>query len=65
MSFFTFVLCSGVVKGENITYYLKNKDSILKPNKRKDYNEAIEEIEAEIKIDGTDGSDANANDESV
>lgn len=45
----------GTIKVEDIFYYLKHKEQFVKSLKRKDYNDAIEEIEKEIKKDGSDG----------
>lgn len=45
----------GNIKGEDLSYYLKNKDKHYKPQKRKDYENAFEQIEEAIKKDGGDG----------
>ncbi|KAK4884942.1 hypothetical protein RN001_001213 [Aquatica leii] len=48
---------TGIVKSKDLFYYLKHKKSFIKSLKRKDYNEAIEEIENAIKeCGGTDGN---------
>lgn len=48
----------GVIKVEDICYYLKNKDSFVnKYSKRVGYNEAVKEIEAAIEKAGGDGND--------
>ncbi|XP_018325064.1 hepatoma-derived growth factor-related protein 2 [Agrilus planipennis] len=52
---------TGTIKIEDLFYYLKHKDQFSKSLRRKDYNEAIEEIENAIKEDGTDGSSENQN----
>lgn len=45
----------GSVLPENLHYYIKHKDNLLKTIKKKEYNHAIEQIEMAIKIHGTDG----------
>ncbi|KAJ8941655.1 hypothetical protein NQ314_010300 [Rhamnusium bicolor] len=53
---------TGVIKLEDLSYYLKNKEKFQKPLKRKDYVDAFEQIEEAIKEDGGDGDplpDAN------
>ncbi|KAI4467843.1 pwwp domain [Holotrichia oblita] len=51
-------LCfSGSIKAEDLFYYVKHKDQFYRNLKRKDYQEAVEQIEAEIKDIGTDGND--------
>lgn len=50
---------------EDIFYYLKYKEKFVKSSKRKDYQEAIQEIESDIERDGTDGNKDSALDESV
>lgn len=52
---------SGSIKVEDLFYYVKHKDQFYRNLKRKDYQEAVEQIEAEIKDAGTDGN----NDEDV
>lgn len=44
------------MKEDSLFYYLKHKDQFTKNLKRKDYNDAIEEIEAEIRLAGSDGN---------
>ncbi|KAF5275075.1 hypothetical protein FQA39_LY07012 [Lamprigera yunnana] len=45
------------VKVKDLFYYLKHKKSFIKPLKRKDYNDALDEIEQVIKdCGGTDGN---------
>lgn len=47
---------TAIVKPKDVYYYLQHKNSFIKTLKRKDYNEAIEEIEAAIKdAGGSDG----------
>ncbi|XP_018575965.1 PC4 and SFRS1-interacting protein isoform X2 [Anoplophora glabripennis] len=46
---------TGVIKVEDLFYYLRNKDKFQKPLKRKDYVDAFEQIEEAIKEDGGDG----------
>ncbi|XP_022921318.2 hepatoma-derived growth factor-related protein 2 [Onthophagus taurus] len=46
----------GMIKVEDLFYYLKHKEQFCKNLKRKDYIEAVEQIEAEIKESGTDGN---------
>lgn len=55
----------GIIKVEDIFYYLKYKDKFVKSSKRKDYQEAIQEIESDIEKDGTDGNKDSALDETV
>ncbi|KRT78796.1 hypothetical protein AMK59_6662 [Oryctes borbonicus] len=47
---------TGSIKVEDLFYYLKHKDQFYRNLKRKDYQEAVEQIEAEIKESGTDGN---------
>lgn len=59
-------LCSrGSIKAEDLAYYLKNKDKLQKPLKRKDYVDAFEQIEEAIKNDGGDGDPAPNTDDSI
>lgn len=44
--------CSGVVKIEDLFPYVEYKEQFTKPLKRKDYNDALEEIEAALKDGG-------------
>ncbi|KAI4467950.1 hepatoma-derived growth factor-related [Holotrichia oblita] len=48
---------TGSIKAEDLFYYVKHKDQFYRNLKRKDYQEAVEQIEAEIKDIGTDGND--------
>ncbi|KAF5301124.1 hypothetical protein FQR65_LT08954 [Abscondita terminalis] len=48
---------TGIVKSKDLFYYLKHKKNFIKSLKRKDYNEAIEEIEKAIEENG--GTDGN------
>lgn len=41
---------------DDLFYYLQNKDRFSKTLRRKDYRDAVDEIEAEIKESGSDGS---------
>ncbi|GJQ79151.1 hypothetical protein Trydic_g5403 [Trypoxylus dichotomus] len=47
---------TGSIKVEDLFYYLKHKDQFYRNLKRKDYQEAVEQIEAEIQESGTDGN---------
>lgn len=48
---------SGTVKDDSLFYYIMHKKKFIKSLKRKDYVDAIEEIEADIRNDGTDGNE--------
>ncbi|KAF2893699.1 hypothetical protein ILUMI_12472 [Ignelater luminosus] len=48
---------TGTVKAKDLFYYLQHKEKYVKSLKRKDYNEAVEEIEKAIQDAGTDGND--------
>ena len=41
---------------DDLFYYLQNKDRFSKTLRRKDYRDAIDQIEAEIRETGSDGS---------
>lgn len=56
---------SGSIKVEDLFYYLKHKEQFCRNLKRKDYQEAVEQIEAEIKETGTDGNNDDETDTSV
>lgn len=67
---FVFTFFRGLVKPDDMLYYLKNKKKLLKNNKRKDYTDAVAEIEEAIsKNNGFDGEsyidDINENDDIV
>ncbi|XP_044264709.1 uncharacterized protein LOC123011375 isoform X2 [Tribolium madens] len=49
---------TGFIKPEDIFYYLKNKDQLVKGSKKKEFKDAIEQIEKAITEDGTDGDDS-------
>lgn len=59
---FMFSVRRGNIKGEDLFYYTKNKDKYPKVMKRKDYNDAIDQIEADILKDGSDGCTDNVSD---
>ncbi|XP_044760962.1 uncharacterized protein LOC123318415 [Coccinella septempunctata] len=46
---------TGQIKSEDLFYYTRNKGKLLKPSKRKDFNDSIKEIEEAISEAGTDG----------
>lgn len=50
---------------EDLFYYVKHKDQFYRNLKRKDYQEAVGQIEAEIKEVGTDGDNDEETDTSV
>lgn len=45
----------GQIKKEDLFYYNRNKNKLLKPSKRKDFNDSVAEIEEAILEAGTDG----------
>ncbi|KAJ8923989.1 hypothetical protein NQ315_006765 [Exocentrus adspersus] len=48
---------TGIIKSEDLCYYLKNKDKFQRSLKRKDYVDAFEQIERAIREDGGDGDE--------
>ncbi|XP_017781899.1 PREDICTED: PC4 and SFRS1-interacting protein [Nicrophorus vespilloides] len=46
---------TGSLKPEDIFYYLKHKEKFAKNPKRKDYKDAVDQIEVDIEAAGTDG----------
>lgn len=60
VSFFVFCFfLRGMIKVEDIFYYNAYKTKFTKGTKRKDYRDAVEEIETDIIEDGGDGSSQN------
>ncbi|CAH0550181.1 unnamed protein product [Brassicogethes aeneus] len=51
----------GTIKAEDLFYFIKSKNTLKKVLKRKDYNDAMAEIEEAIKNDGGDG-ESNSDD---
>ncbi|CAH1365393.1 PC4 and SFRS1-interacting protein-like isoform X2 [Tenebrio molitor] len=49
---------TGFIKPEDIFYYLKNKEQLTKGSKKKEFKDAVEQIEKAIAADGTDGDDS-------
>lgn len=54
---------SGVVKAEDLFGYIEHKAQYTKPLKRKDYNEALDQIEAAIKEESGNSTPAKVNEE--
>lgn len=46
---------SGTIKVEDLFHYMQHKEQFNKPLKRKDFRDAIEEIERDIQNGNTDG----------
>ncbi|XP_008195560.1 uncharacterized protein Jasper isoform X1 [Tribolium castaneum] len=49
---------TGFIKPEDIFYYLKNKEQMVKGSKKKEFKDAVEQIEKAIAEDGTDGDES-------
>lgn len=47
---------SGTIKAEDLFLYLQYKEQFIKPLKRKDYNDSIEQIEKDIQMEGVYGN---------
>ncbi|KAJ3649973.1 hypothetical protein Zmor_021686 [Zophobas morio] len=55
---------TGNIKPEDICYYLKNKEQMTKGSKKKEFKDAIDQIEKAIAVDGTDGDDSPSDEQS-